>query len=142
MQNVIERILNLLAFLLTVDRPVTADEIRHTVAGYGQENDEAWRRMFERDKDLLRSLGIPLEMRPTDAWEVEHGYVIPREDYSLPDPALTDAIVGGGAFGGAYSALVAQNMFDADHTEAIEDAKRLVEIESVGPVRGWCAFRS
>lgn len=90
MQNVIERILNLLAFLLTVDRPVTADEIRHTVAGYGQENDEAWRRMFERDKDLLRSLGIPLEMRPTDAWEVEHGYVIPREDYSLPDPALTD----------------------------------------------------
>jgi len=60
----------------------------------------------------------------------------------MSDPALTDAIVGGGAFGGAYSALVAQNMFDADHTEAIEDAKRLVEIESVGPVRGWCAFRS
>lgn len=90
MQNVIERILNLLAFLLTVDRPVTADELRHTIAGYGQESDEAWRRMFERDKDLLRNLGIPLELRPTDAWEVEHGYVIPREDYSLPDPGLTD----------------------------------------------------
>lgn len=90
MHNVIERILNLLAFLLTVDRPVTADEIRHTVAGYGQSSDEAWRRMFERDKDLLRSLGIPLEMQPTDAWEVEHGYVIPRDDYSLPDPGLTD----------------------------------------------------
>lgn len=90
MQNVIERILNLLAFLLTVERPVTAEEIRHTIAGYGQENDEAWRRMFERDKDLLRNLGIPLDMQPTDAWEVEHGYVIPREDYSLPDPGLTD----------------------------------------------------
>ncbi len=54
----------------------------------------------------------------------------------MSDAALTEAIVGGGSFGGAYSALVAQNMFDSGHTEAIEDAKRLVEIESVGP-RSW-----
>ncbi len=90
MQRVIERILNLLALLLTVDRPVTADEIRTTVAGYDQPTDEAWRRMFERDKDLLRRLGIPLEVRPTDAWEVEHGYIVPRGDYALPDAGLTD----------------------------------------------------
>jgi proteasome accessory factor B len=88
MQKVVERILNLLAFLLTVDRPVTADEIRTTVAGYDQGSDEASRRMFERDKDLLRQLGIPLQLRPTDAWEVEHGYVV--DDYALPDPGLTD----------------------------------------------------
>jgi predicted DNA-binding transcriptional regulator YafY len=90
MQNVIERILNLLAFLLTVDRPVTADEIRTTVSGYGQGSDEAWRRMFERDKGLLRDLGIPLRLEPTDAWEVEHGYVVSADDYALPDPGLTD----------------------------------------------------
>ena len=90
MQNVIERILNLLAFLLTVQRPVTADEIRMTVAGYDQPTDEAFRRMFERDKDLLRQLGIPLELKPTDAWEVEHGYVVPPEAYALEDPNLTD----------------------------------------------------
>lgn len=90
MHNVIERILNLLAFLLTAERPVTADEIRQTVNGYDQSSDEAWRRMFERDKDLLRSLGIPLHLRPTDGWEVEHGYVVPFEDYALPDPGLTD----------------------------------------------------
>jgi len=90
MQNVIERILNLLAFLLTVDRPVGAEEIRNTVAGYDQANDEAFRRMFERDKDLLRQLGIPLELRPTDAWEVEHGYVVPADEYALQDPGLTD----------------------------------------------------
>lgn len=90
MQKVIERILNLLAFLLTVGRPVTADEIRMTVAGYDQSGDEAWRRMFERDKDLLRQLGIPLELRPMDAWEVEHGYVVPPENYTLLDPGLTD----------------------------------------------------
>ena len=90
MHNVVERILNLLAFLLTAGRPVTADEIRTTVAGYGQAGDDAWRRMFERDKDLLRRLGIPLELRPTDAWEVEHGYIVPAEDYALPDAGLTD----------------------------------------------------
>ncbi|MCP3974897.1 MAG: WYL domain-containing protein [bacterium] len=90
MQNVIERILNLLAFLLTVQRPVTADEIRMTVAGYDQSSDEAFRRMFERDKDLLRQLGIPLELRPMDAWEVEHGYVVPADEYALADPGLND----------------------------------------------------
>jgi alkyl sulfatase BDS1-like metallo-beta-lactamase superfamily hydrolase len=54
----------------------------------------------------------------------------------LSNPDLMAAIVDGGAFGGAYSALVAQNMFDPGHAEAIEDAKRLVEIESVGD-RQW-----
>ncbi len=90
MQNVVERILNLLAFLLTAERPVTAHEIRTTVAGYDQSSDDAWRRMFERDKELLRNLGIPLELRATDAWEVEHGYVVPAAEYTLPDPGLTD----------------------------------------------------
>lgn len=90
MQRVLERLLNLLAFLLTSDRPVTSEEIRFTVAGYAQESDEAFRRMFERDKDLLRSMGIPIEVRPTDAWEVEFGYVLRPEDYQLPDPGLTD----------------------------------------------------
>lgn len=90
MRKVIERLLNLLAFLLTTERPVTADEIRATVAGYDQSSDEAFRRMFERDKDLLRQMGIPLERNPTDAWEVEFGYVIPNDAYEMPDPGLTD----------------------------------------------------
>ncbi len=90
MQKVIERILNLLAFLLTVGRPVTADEIRYTVKGYDQPSDEAFRRTFERDKDLLRSLGVPLELRHTDMWEVELGYVVPSDDYAITDPGLTD----------------------------------------------------
>lgn len=90
MQKVIERILNLLAFLLTAHRPVTAEEIRDTVAGYDQDNDEAFRRMFERDKDLLRSLGVPIQLRATDAFEVEYGYVVPPDEYQLADPGLSD----------------------------------------------------
>jgi proteasome accessory factor B len=90
MQKVIERILNLLAFLLTVGRPVTADEIRFTVKGYDQPSDEAFRRTFERDKDLLRTLGVPLKLTHTDVWEVELGYVIPSGEYQIVDPGLSD----------------------------------------------------
>jgi proteasome accessory factor B len=90
MQKVIERILNLLAYLLTVDRPVTADEIRHTVAGYDRERDAAFHRTFERDKDLLRRLGIPIEREATDVFEVEFGYVVHDDRYALEDPGLTD----------------------------------------------------
>ncbi len=90
MNRVIERVLNLLAFLLTVDRPATADQIRNTVAGYDQDTDEAFRRTFERDKDLLRQLGVPLRLEHTDAWEVEQGYVIAPEEYGLADPGLSD----------------------------------------------------
>lgn len=90
MKNVLERILNLLAFLLTTGRPVTAAEIQTTVAGYDRSSPEAFHRMFERDKDLLRRLGIPLRTAPTDRWEVEAGYEIPPDQYRLPDPDLTD----------------------------------------------------
>jgi len=90
MQRVIERILNLLAFLLTVQRPVGADEIRNTVAGYDRDSDAAFHRTFERDKALLRSLGIPIEREATDAFEVEFGYVVDGEEYALADPGLTD----------------------------------------------------
>lgn len=90
MQRVIERILNLLAHLLTVDRPVTADEIRHIVAGYDRESDAAFHRTFERDKDLLRRLGIPIEREATDVFEVEFGYVVHDDRYALQDPGLTD----------------------------------------------------
>lgn len=90
MQRVIERILNLLAYLLTTNHPVTADDIRNTVAGYDQDTDAAFRRTFERDKDLLRSLGVPLTMGAMDVWEVEHGYVIPPGEYAIADPGLSE----------------------------------------------------
>lgn len=90
MKNVVERVLNLLAFLLTVDRPVTAEEIQSTVAGYDRDDaGGAFKRMFERDKDLLRRLGIPIVLSDR-ADGPEHGYLIRPEDYQLPDPHLTD----------------------------------------------------
>ena len=90
MSAVVERLINLLAFLLDSDRPVTARQIRDKVAGYGNRSDQAFRRMFERDKDSLRRLGISMELRATDRWEVEWGYVIPDENYRTIDPGFTE----------------------------------------------------
>lgn len=90
MKNVLERLINLLVMLLTSSRPVPAEKIRRTVPGYSSDSDDAFHRMFERDKDLLRGIGIPIELRPTDGWEVEHGYVVDPNKYRLDDPGLTD----------------------------------------------------
>jgi predicted DNA-binding transcriptional regulator YafY len=90
MQSVIERVLNLLIYLLESPVPVTAEDVRRTVLGYGDQSDEAFHRMFERDKDLLRRLGVPLELKALDAWEVDFGYIVDPEKYAIPDPGLTE----------------------------------------------------
>lgn len=89
MQSVVERVLNLLIFLLETPRPVTADDVRRTVLGYGEQSDEAFHRMFERDKDVLRRLGVPLKMEALDAWEVDFGYTVDPGEYALADPGLS-----------------------------------------------------
>jgi len=81
----LERLLNLVALLLETNRPLTFEEIRSTLHAYGQEDKASAKRQFERDKDTLRQVGIPVETVPTDAWEVEEGYRITRERYELPD---------------------------------------------------------
>jgi predicted DNA-binding transcriptional regulator YafY len=90
MKNVLERLLNLLAFLLTARRSASADEIRRTVAGYDQNSDEAFRRMFERDKVLLRQMGIPLETVPPSTARDEITYAIDPKKYGAPELDLTD----------------------------------------------------
>ncbi|MCI0425748.1 MAG: WYL domain-containing protein [Actinobacteria bacterium] len=89
MQSVVERVLNLLIYLLESPTPVTADDIRHTVQGYGDQSDEAFHRMFERDKDVLRRLGVPLKRQPLDVWEVDYGYTVDPDEYAVEDPGLT-----------------------------------------------------
>jgi proteasome accessory factor B len=88
-QNVVERVLNLLIYLLESPTPVTADDIRNTVHGYGDQTDDAFHRMFERDKEVLRRLGVPLKRQALDAWEVDFGYTIDPEEYAVEDPGLT-----------------------------------------------------
>lgn len=85
----LERLVNLVVALLDAKRPLARDELRERVAGYGEDG-EPFRRNFERDKDLLRSLGIPLLVEPLDPArpELGMGYRVPRDLYELPDPDL------------------------------------------------------
>ncbi len=89
MQSVVERVLNLLIYLLESPVPVTAEDVRQTVAGYDAQTDDAFHRMFERDKDVLRRLGVPIKREALDAWEIDYGYTVDPDEYAVPDPGLT-----------------------------------------------------
>ena len=83
-----ERLLNLVIALVNSPRYRTALWIRDKVAGYSDApNDEAFFRTFERDKQELRELGIPVQTPTTG----EDGYRIPPVDFALPPLSFTPA---------------------------------------------------
>jgi proteasome accessory factor B len=82
-----ERLLSLVVCLLSAGRFLTATQIRAAVPGYPDSFD-AFKRMFERDKDELRELGIPLETGTNSAADDETGYRISRQAYILPEIRL------------------------------------------------------
>ncbi|NNG34475.1 WYL domain-containing protein [Nakamurella sp. DB0629] len=76
--------LNLVIALLNSRRYRSASWIRANVAGYAEApSDEAFGRMFERDKNELRMLQVPLETDGVD------GYRIPPTEFSLPPLSFT-----------------------------------------------------
>jgi proteasome accessory factor B len=86
----LERLVNLVVALLDTERPLTREELRQRVGGYSEDNDN-FHRNFERDKDLLRQMGIPVVAEALGANlppEAATGYRIPRDLYELPDPGL------------------------------------------------------
>lgn len=84
-----ERLMNLTATLLDTEVPLTANELHTRIPGYPPDN-ESFRRSFERDKDDLREMGIPLQIISKPGAEVPiDAYLIRKEDYFLRDPGLT-----------------------------------------------------
>lgn len=84
----LERLLVLLMTLLEADRLLRADEIRERVPGY-PERDESFQRAFERDKDDLREMGVPVLLEPIGGAEPGAvGYRVDRRQYYLDDPGL------------------------------------------------------
>lgn len=88
MSDRLERLLNLVIALRETRRPMTTREIHERVAGYGQADWTAFRRMFERDKADLRHLGIPITIAPLDRWDPTEGYRIDPRGAELPPLAL------------------------------------------------------
>ena len=82
--------MNLVIALLSTRTFITAERIRETVSGYADSpSDEAFSRMFERDKNELRDLGIPLETGRVSSLDPTEGYKINQEAYALAPVELT-----------------------------------------------------
>ncbi|OAN40907.1 helix-turn-helix transcriptional regulator [Microbacterium sp. H83] len=87
-----ERLTNLVVALMATEIGLTKQQILDNVSGYRQRADagarsDALEKMFERDKDELRALGVPVETigDPADPNDLrEARYRIPQAEYDLP----------------------------------------------------------
>ncbi|MBW6469232.1 MAG: helix-turn-helix transcriptional regulator [Anaerosomatales bacterium] len=72
MVDAVERLVNLALFLAAARGPVSAEQVRAEVIGYPEGQDEAaFLRMFERDKDELRGLGLAIEATPDGRYRLD-----------------------------------------------------------------------
>ncbi|MEY4339605.1 MAG: putative proteasome accessory factor [Actinomycetota bacterium] len=89
--NPLERVTNLMTILLETQVPMTIEQIVHALPGQYPEGAEACRAAFERDKKVLRNVGVPIEteiLGGTDAGKT--AYRIDRRRYELGGLDLTD----------------------------------------------------
>ena len=119
-----ERLLNLLIMLLVQRRPIGKDRIRELL--YADSKPDAFEKMFERDKEELRGLGVPIEVAQVDPlFDDEQGYRIPAEEFALPAVELTRdeaAVIG----------LATRIWQDATMAQATTDAVRKLSAAGVG----------
>ncbi|CAN5832778.1 WYL domain-containing protein [soil metagenome] len=83
-----ERLLTVMNLLLGAPRAVPAAEVRRRVPGY-PDDDDSFKRAFERDKEDLREMGVPLLVESVPGSDPPTtGYRIRPADYELRDPGL------------------------------------------------------
>jgi len=87
----LERLVNLTATLLETRRPLSLDELSERVEPRYPEELAPRRRQFERDKETLRELGIPIRVETLDGFGSEQAYRIHPDDYYLPAFELSEA---------------------------------------------------
>lgn len=85
-----ERLVNLTICLLATRCYLSRERIRQAVEGYHDLSDAAFERTFERDKDDLRAMGVPIETGSNDRFfDDEVGYRIARGSFELPPVSFT-----------------------------------------------------
>lgn len=86
-----ERMLNLVALLTESSRPLTFEDIVNRMSGQYPEKAEARRTAFEREKKILRKLGVPITMQTLSGADAgKTAYSIDRSEYRLIDFDLTN----------------------------------------------------
>ncbi|MEY4081820.1 MAG: hypothetical protein RLZZ389_87, partial [Actinomycetota bacterium] len=124
MSRKIERLINLTIALLATKRYLTKSEIFNTVEGY-EGSAETKERMFERDKDDLRSLGIEIEVGSFDPlFNDEPGYRIKQEKYQFDLGEITPIEV-------SLLSLAAQVLSPVVQPTADFDAKKLEAVDAL-----------
>jgi proteasome accessory factor B len=84
-----ERLMNLTICLLVARNFVPKSRIRQAVEAYRDLGEDAFERKFDRDKEELRILGVPIEVGPVvRGFEDEVGYRIRRDMFELPEISL------------------------------------------------------
>ncbi len=88
-----ERLVNLVVALIATDQGLTKETILSSVSGYREQSEagvkkDALEKMFERDKENLRKLGVPIETigdsaEPDDLRDAR--YRVPTAEYELPE---------------------------------------------------------
>ncbi len=91
-----ERLLNLVIALMNATNPMTRREIQASVAGYDRDSEpKAFERMFERDKETLRDLGVPIvTIESATSHAEETGYRIDKDQYAMGEIELDPAEIG------------------------------------------------
>ena len=90
-----ERLVNLTIALLTARGFVSRERLRDMVDGYKGQSDDNFSRQFERDKNTLRALGVPIETGTADPlFGDELGYRIRKDDFELPPITFDDDEIG------------------------------------------------
>lgn len=119
-----ERLLNLVIALVNTQGRMTKEQIRASVAGYeNAPSTEAFERMFERDKDTLRELGVPVLTVSSAAHGDDQGYRVDTDAYALPPMELSAAQLG-------VLALAAE--FWQDQTLRADATRALTKLKVVG----------
>ena len=86
-----ERQLDLLFILLNASRPLTRESLRIKIEDYREQaSAEAFERMFERDKEDLREIGVPIETRKLSSlFDDEFGYLVSIKDFGVKETLFT-----------------------------------------------------
>ena len=118
MKNVLRRSIELLN-LLSDNENLTTENIKDSISDYRDLNQQAFRRSFERDKNLLRSFGYLIQYE-NDKWSYDKGYSL--SGYSIYESIIKSEKISSEKLINTYLYLkkyLSNSNYDNDKSEII-----------------------
>jgi len=118
MKNVLKRAIELLN-LLSDNENLTTENIKDSISDYRYLNQQAFRRSFERDKNLLRSFGYLIQYE-NDKWSYDKGYSL--SGYSIYESIIKSDKISSEKLINTYLYLkkyLSNSNYDNDKSEII-----------------------